>query len=102
MEIWKKKTKLKIKKKKWVGKKWWEYLLDHSDGEAFLEAAELAAVAAALIDGTVAIGQTHVLGSLLHRSLEESLAALAGAHAVVLARRVVAAHAAQLRRRLGP
>ena len=37
----------------------------------------------------------HVLGVFLHRPLEEPLAALARPHAVVLARRVVAAHRAQ-------
>ena len=37
----------------------------------------------------------HVLGVLLHGALEESLATLAGPHAVVLAGRVVPAHRAQ-------
>lgn len=78
------------------------YLFDHADGEAFLEAAKLAAVASALIHRAVALGETHVLGALLDGALEEAFAAFAGAHAVVLARRVVAAHGAQLRRRLAP
>ena len=79
-----------------------KYLFDHADGETFLEAAELAAVAPPLVDGAVAVGQTHILGAFLNGPLEESLAALAGADAVVLTGRVVPAHPAQLRRRLGP
>ena len=78
------------------------YLFDHADGETLLEAAKLAAIAAPLIDGAVSIGQTDVLRSFLDGPLEESLAALAGADAVVLAGRVVAANPAELRRRLGP
>ena len=77
------------------------YLFDHSNRETLLEAAELAAIAPPLIDGTVAVGQTDVLGPFLDGPLEESFATLAGANAVVLAGRVVAADAAQLRWRLG-
>ena len=43
--------------------------LHHSDGETFLEAAELAAVPSSFVDGTVLVSQTHVLGSLLHGAL---------------------------------
>ena len=70
-------------------------LLDHPDGETLLEPAELAAVPPPLVHGTVLVRQTDVLGVLLNSSLEEALAALAGPHAVVLARGVVPAHGAQ-------
>ena len=61
-----------------------------------MEAAVLASVAAPLVDWTVLVSQANVLGVLLHRALEEAFAALAGAHAVVLASSVIAAHGAQL------
>ena len=70
-------------------------LLDHADGEALLEAAELAAVPPPLVHRAVLVRQADVLGVLLDGALEEALAALARAHAVVLARRIVAAHRAQ-------
>ena len=75
-------------------------LLDHAHGQALLESAELAPVPPPLVHGAVLVGQADVLGVLLHRPLEESLAALTGAHAVVLAGRVVAAHSAEKAGRL--
>jgi len=39
---------------------------DHSDGETFLKATELAAVPMALVNDAVVVRQTHVLGTLLH------------------------------------
>ena len=47
----------------------------HADCHALLEATELAAVPAAFVDRTVLVAQTHVLGVLLHGSLEETFAA---------------------------
>ena len=55
----------------------------HALAQTFLEAAVLAAVAAALVDRTVAIRDAHVLGVLLHRPLEKAFAALTRAHAVM-------------------
>ena len=63
-----------------------DHLLDHAGGQALLEPAELAAVPPPLVHGAVLVRQTHILGVLLHRPLEEPLAALAGPHTVVLAR----------------
>ena len=77
------------------------HLLDHADGQALLEAAELAPVPPPLVDGAVLVGQADVLGVLLHSPLEETLAALARPHSVVLAGGVVAAHGAQQPGRLG-
>ena len=70
-------------------------LLDHPDGETLLEPAELAPVPPPLVHGAVLVRQTDVLGVLLNSSLEEALAALAGPHAVMLARGVVSAHGAK-------
>ena len=51
--------------------------------QALLEAAELAAVALGLVYLTVAVRHAGVDPLVLHRALEESLAALAGDDAVV-------------------
>ena len=51
--------------------------------QALLEAAELAAVALGLVDLAVAVRHAGVDPLVLHRALEESLAALAGDDAVV-------------------
>ena len=75
-------------------------LLDHADGETLLEPAELAPVPPPLVHGAVLVRQTDVLGVLLNSSLEEALAALAGPHAVMLARGVVSAHGAKQRGRV--
>ena len=74
-------------------------LLDHADSETLLEPAELAVVSPPLVHGTVLVPYTDVLGIgvLLNSSLEEALAALAGSHAVVLARGVVPAYGTQQR-----
>lgn len=72
---------------------------DHADGQALLEAAELAAVPPPLIHGTGFIGEADVLAAFLDSPLEEPLAALAGADAVVLAGGGVSADCAELRRR---
>jgi hypothetical protein len=75
------------------------HLFDHADREAFLEAAELAAIATSLVDRTTPIGQADILGAFLYCSLKESFAAFASADAVVLTGGIVAANGAQLRRR---
>ena len=74
-------------------------LLDHADSETLLVPAELAVVSRPLVHGTVLVPYTDVLGIgvLLNSSLEEALAALAGSHAVVLARGVVPAYGTQQR-----
>lgn len=77
------------------------YLLDHADHQALLESAELATVSPALVHRTGSLGQAHVFGALLHGPLEEALATLAGAHAVMLTGRGVAAHGAKLARTRG-
>ena len=77
------------------------HLLDHADGQALLEAAELATVSSSLIHRAVLVRQADVLGVLLHRPLEESLAALAGADAIVLAGSIVPTHGTEQGRGLG-
>ena len=57
--------------------------------------AELAAIPSPLVHRARLVRQADVLGVLLHRPLEEPLAALAGADAVVLASRVVSADGTQ-------
>lgn len=76
-------------------------LAHHADLKALLVAAELAPVAPPLVHHAVHGARADVLGVLLHGPLEEALASLAGAHAVVLAGGVVAADCAnvQLARR---
>ncbi len=59
--------------------------------EALLEAAVLAPVPLRLVDLAVAVGNAVVDPLVLHRSLEEALAALAGDDAVVQPRRLVLA-----------
>ena len=73
-----------------------DYFFDHAHGETLLKATVLAAIAAPLVHRAVLVCQTHVLGVLLHGTLEEALAAFARAHPVVLACGVVAAHSTQL------
>ena len=70
------------------------HLLHHPHHKALLEAAELATVPPALVHFTVLVHQTNILGGLLDRPLEESLAALTGAHPVVLTTGNVATHGA--------
>ena len=65
------------------------HLLHHPHGQALLEAAELATVSSSLVHRAVLVRQADILGVLLHRPLEESLAALAGADAIVLAGSIV-------------
>ena len=77
------------------------HLLHHPHHQALLEAAELATVPSALVHGAVLVRKTDILGVLLDRPLEEALAALAGADAVVLAGGVVTAHGAEQGRGLG-
>ena len=72
-----------------------DHFLDHADGQTLLEPAELAPVSPPLVHRAVLVRQADVLCILLNCPLEESLAALARAHAVVLAGRVVAADGAQ-------
>ena len=77
------------------------HLLHHPHGQALLETAELATVSPPLVHRAVLVGQADVLGVLLHRPLEESLAALAGANAIVLAGSIVPTHGTEQRRGLG-
>ena len=70
-------------------------LLDHADSEAFLEAAELTPISSAFVHRAVLVRQADILGVLLDGSLEEALAALAGADTVVLAGRVIPADGAE-------
>lgn len=77
------------------------YFLDHAHSEALLEAAELTAVTASLVHRARFVGKTHVLGPFLNSPLEETLAALASPHSVVLAGCGVSTHSTQLRWRLG-
>ena len=65
------------------------HLLHHPHSQALLEAAELATVSSSLVHRAVLVRQADILGVLLHRPLEESLAALAGADAIVLAGSIV-------------
>lgn len=74
------------------------YLLDHANHQALLESAELATVSPAFVYRASLLGQAHVFGALLHGPLEEALAALARAHAIVLTGRSIAAHGAELAR----
>ena len=67
----------------------------HPHGEALLQAAVLAPVPVVLGDLAVFVAAALVAQLFADRPLEEPLAALARPHAVVLARRVVAAHRAQ-------
>lgn len=53
--------------------------LHHPHSQTLLEATELTAIPAPLVDGARFVGETHILGALLHGSLEEAFAALAGA-----------------------
>jgi len=73
-------------------------LAHHAHLEALLVATVLAPVAPSLVHDAVHGARAHVLGVLLHRALEETLAPLAGAHPIVLARCVVAAHCAHVAR----
>ena len=71
------------------------HLLHHPHHQALLEATELATVPPSLVHLTVLVHQTNILGSLLDRPLEKTLAALTGAHPVVLAAGNVATHGAE-------
>jgi len=67
-------------------------LSSHADFEAFLESTMLTLVAMMLIDGTVSTAAASVGQVASHRALEETFAALARQHAVVLAGALVSAH----------
>ena len=71
------------------------HLFHHPHGQALLEAAELAAISSSFVHRAVLVRQADVLGVLLHCPLEEALAALTGADAVVLARSIVPTHGTQ-------
>ena len=68
------------------------HLLHHPHSQALLEATELATVSSSLVHRAVFVCQADVLSVLLHCPLKESLAALAGADAIVLAGSIVPAH----------
>lgn len=53
--------------------------LHHAHSQTLLEATELTAISAPLVNGARFVGETHILRSLLHGSLEESFATLASA-----------------------
>ena len=73
------------------------HLLHHPASQALLEPTELATVSPPLVHRAVLVRQADVLGVLLHGPLEEPLAALTGAHPIVLARRIVPTHGTQQR-----
>ena len=77
------------------------HLFHHPHGQALLEAAELAAISSSFVHRAVLVRQADVLGVLLHRPLEESLAALAGADAIVLAGSIVPTHSTREAQRGG-
>ena len=65
------------------------HLLHHAHHQTFLEPTELAPVPPSFVHRAALVGQTDIFRVLLDSSLEESLAALAGPHSVVLAGGVV-------------
>ena len=71
------------------------HLLHHPHHQTLLEPTELATVSSPLVHRAVLVRQADVLGVLLHCPLEEALAALTGADAVVLARSIVPTHGTQ-------
>ena len=71
------------------------HLLHHPHSQALLEAAELATISSPFVHRAVLVRQADVLGVLLHCPLEEALAALTGADAVVLACSIVPTHGTQ-------
>ena len=52
----------------------------------------MATISSPFVHWAVLVRQADVLGVLLHGPLEEPLAALTGAHPIVLARRIVPTH----------
>lgn len=70
--------------------------LCHAHFVALAEAARLAALAAVLIDSALVGRRADVVIVTLDAPLEESLAALAGPHPVVVARRVVVTHGTEV------
>ena len=70
-------------------------LLHHANAQALLKTAELTSVSSAFVHRAVLVRQADILGVLLDGSLEEALAALAGADTVVLAGRVIPADGAE-------
>lgn len=48
------------------------HLLDHAHLQALLKPTELASIPSALIHGTILVREAHVLGTLLHGSLEKT------------------------------
>ena len=65
------------------------HLLHHPHHQAFLEPTELTSVPPSFVHRAALVSQTDIFSVLLDSSLEESLAALAGPHSVVLAGGVV-------------
>ena len=76
------------------------HLLHHPDHQTFLEPTELTSVPPSFVHRAALVGQTDIFSVLLDSSLEESLAALAGSHSVVLTGGIVSTHGTEQRRRL--
>lgn len=68
---------------------------DHSHGETLLEATELAAIASPLVNRTVLLSKTNVLGRLLNSSLKETLAPFTSANTIVLTGSIIGADGAR-------
>ena len=66
------------------------HLLHHPHHQALLEPTELTSVPPSFVHRAALVCQTDIFSVLLDSSLEESLAALAGPHSVVLTGGVVA------------
>ena len=70
------------------------HLLHHPNHQTLLEPTELTSVPPSFVHRTALVCQTDIFSVLLDSPLEESLAALAGSHPVVLAGGVVTADGA--------
>lgn len=67
-------------------------LSSHADGQTLLVTTVLASISSSFVDRTLLLVHASILVVLLHCSLEESFAALARSHAVVLAQGAVTTH----------
>ena len=77
------------------------HLLHHPHHQTLLEPTELTSVPPSFVHRTALVCQTDIFSVLLDSPLEESLAALAGADAIVLAGSIVPTHGTEQRRGLG-
>ena len=76
------------------------HLLDHPGCQTLLEPTELTSVPPSFVHRAALVCQTDIFSVLLDSPLEESLAALAGSHPVVLAGGVISTDGTEERRRL--